>query len=172
MDAWTFTVSVGLLALRLVFGLYMAAHGTQKLAGWFGGHGLAATAGTFDQMGFRPGRFFASLASAAEVLSGALVVLGLLGPVGPALMVAVMIVAAGGVHRPYGLFAANHGIELPFLYGAVGVTLSLTGPGLYSLDRVFGLEWLMAPTLAWGTLGAGVVGGLAGLLIRRSEPPA
>ncbi|HET7566019.1 MAG TPA: DoxX family protein, partial [Gemmatimonadaceae bacterium] len=34
-----FALSAGLLIARLVLGLLMSAHGTQKLFGWFGGHG-------------------------------------------------------------------------------------------------------------------------------------
>ena len=49
-------MDTGLLLARMVFGLLMAAHGTQKLFGWFGGYGLAGTAGFFEQLGFRPGR--------------------------------------------------------------------------------------------------------------------
>jgi putative oxidoreductase len=57
----------GILVLRLVLGLLMAAHGAQKLFGWFGGHGLTATGGFFKALGFRPGRFFATLAATSEV---------------------------------------------------------------------------------------------------------
>src|SRR5205823_3541045 len=83
----------GLLVARLVLGLLMAAHGAQKLFGWFGGYGLTGTAGFFEQLGFRPGRLFAAAAAVGEVVSGVLVALGLFGPVGPALMLSVMIVA-------------------------------------------------------------------------------
>src|SRR5436309_15270838 len=100
-------MNTGLLLLRLVLGLLIAAHGAQKLFGWFGGHGLAAVAGMFESLGFRPARFFAALASLAEVVSGLLVAAGLFGPIGPALMVAVMIVAAMSVHWPNGLFAMS-----------------------------------------------------------------
>ena len=54
----------GLLLGRLVLGLLMAAHGTQKAFGWFGGYGLAGTGGYFEQIGFRPGRLFAATAAA------------------------------------------------------------------------------------------------------------
>ena len=87
-------MAMALLIARLAIGLGMAVHGAQKLFGWFGGYGLAGTGGFFDTMGFRPGRVFAFLAGAAEVGSGLLVALGLLGPIGPALMLSVMIVAA------------------------------------------------------------------------------
>src|SRR5215218_10580670 len=91
-------LGLGLLVGRLVLGLLMAAHGSQKLFGWFGGYGLNATGEFFVQLGFRPGRLFALAASVGEVASGLLVALGVLGPIGPALMLSVMIVAAVSVH--------------------------------------------------------------------------
>ena len=57
-------MDTGLLLARMVFGLLMAAHGSQKLFGWFGGYGLAGTGGSFESLGFRPGRFFAAAAGA------------------------------------------------------------------------------------------------------------
>lgn len=161
------TLSAGLLLGRLVLGLLMAAHGAQKLFGWFGGHGLAGTGGFFESLGFRPGRPFALAAGLAEFGGGLLVALGLLGPVGPALVVSVMIVAALAVHRSGGLFAMNNGIEVPLLYAAGGVALALTGPGAYSLDALLGLASLSTPVLGWTALAAGVAGGVANLLVRR-----
>src|SRR5690348_1964904 len=109
-------IDTGLLLGRLVFGLLMAAHGSQKLFGWFGGYGLAGTSGFFESLGFRPGRFYATAASVGEIVSGLLLAVGFLGPIGPALMVSVMIVAAVSVHLKNGVFAQNNGIELPLLY--------------------------------------------------------
>src|SRR3954449_3535490 len=105
------TLSVGLLIARVVLGLLMAAHGAQKLFGWFGGYGLHATGEFMVQLGFPSGRFFASTAALTEVVSGLLVALGLFGPVGPALMLSVMIVAAISVHWQNGVFAMQNGIE-------------------------------------------------------------
>ena len=122
-------MDAGLLLARLVLGVLMAAHGSQKLFGWFGGYGLDGTAGFFEALGFRPGRLFAATAAATEIAGGLLLALGLLGPFGAALIVSVMIVAAVSVHWQHGVFAANNGIEVPLLYGAGAAALALTGPG-------------------------------------------
>ena len=57
----------GIRVLRLVLVLLLAAHGAQKSFGWFGGHGLGATGGFFESIGFHPGRFFATVAAISEV---------------------------------------------------------------------------------------------------------
>src|SRR6187455_2606904 len=116
MYADTLSLNIGLLLARLIIGLVMAAHGAQKLFGWFGGYGLNKTGEFFVHLGFKPGRSFAAMASATEITSGLLIALGLLGPIGPALMISVMIVAAMTVHWEHGLFAADNGVEVPLLY--------------------------------------------------------
>jgi putative oxidoreductase len=160
----------GLLIARLILGTLIAAHGSQKLFGWLGGYGLAGTGGFFEQLGFRPGRTFAAAASVSEIAAGVLLVLGFLGPIGPALLLSVMIVAAVSVHWTHGLFAATNGIEVPLLYATGGLTLALTGPGAYSLDAVLGLDRLWSPGLEWAALGAGVLAAVANLAARRPAP--
>jgi putative oxidoreductase len=160
-------MDAGLVIVRLVFGLLMAAHGTQKLFGWFGGYGLTAVSGYFESLGFRPGRFFALAASVTEVVGGLLVAAGFLGPIGPALVLSVMIVAALTVHAQHGLFAATNGIEVPLLYGAATVALALTGPGAYSLDAALGLGSVWTPAIVWSVLLVGAIGGLLNVAARR-----
>src|SRR6476660_6826472 len=87
------TINLGLFVVRVVIGLIMAAHGTQKLFGWFGGYGLRNTGEFMVQLGFPSGRAFATAAGLGEIASGLLVAFGFLGPVGPALMISVMLVA-------------------------------------------------------------------------------
>src|SRR5437660_8839216 len=98
----------GLLVARLVIGLLMAGHGAQKAFGWFGGYGLEGTGKFMEGLGFRPGRLFAGAAAYSEVVSGVLIAAGLFGPLGPALMLSVMIVAAATVHWKHGLFVTSH----------------------------------------------------------------
>jgi putative oxidoreductase len=126
----------------------------------------------FEALGFRPGRAFAAAASVTEITGGLLLALGFLGPVGPALILSVMIVAAITVHWKNGLFAAANGIEVPLLYAAGAVTLALTGPGLFSLDALLGLESLWTPGIVWAAIAFGVVGGVVNLGLRRPAPQA
>src|SRR2546425_6048786 len=89
-------MSIGILILRLAIGLTLAAHGAQKLFGWFGGYGLTGTGGFLEQLGFVPGRRNALFAGLAEVGGGLLLALGLATPLAAAMIVA----AARGVARP------------------------------------------------------------------------
>jgi putative oxidoreductase len=165
-------MDTGLLIARVVFGAMMAAHGTQKLFGWFGGYGLTATSGFFEGIGFRPGRLYARVASLGETVGGVLTALGLFGPVGPALMLSVMIVAAVVVHWSHGLFVANNGIEVPLLYGTMAVAVAVAGPGQYSLDAILGLEPLWTGGLEWTVLAAGAAGAGLALATRRTAASA
>ena len=160
-------MDAGLLFARLTLGLLMSAHGAQKLFGWFGGYGLSGTGGFLESLGFRPGRAFAAAAGFTELAGGLMLALGLLEPIGAALVVSVMIVAAGSVHWQHGLFAATNGIEVPLLYAAGAVALALTGPGAYSVDAVFGLTSFWTPALTVTALALGVIGGAANLALRR-----
>jgi putative oxidoreductase len=160
------------LIVRLIVGLGLAAHGAQKLFGWFGGHGVAGTGGAFEQLGFRPGGVFALMAGLGEFGGGLLIALGLLGPVGPALLVAVMVTAIGSVHLGKGFFVTNGGYELNLMYIASAVLLAFSGPGAYSLDRALGFTILPTARDAAIVLGLGVLAGLLNLALRRKPAPA
>ena len=161
------TFDLGLLVVRVVVGLVMAAHGTQKLFGWFGGYGLRPTGDFFAQLGFQPGTLFAAAAGTSETLGGLLFALGFLGPVGPALIISVMIVAAGTVHWEHGLFNSNNGYELPLIYSIIALGVALTGFGRYSLDAQLGIAARLPLSITSIVLGLGVVGALGNLALRR-----
>jgi putative oxidoreductase len=150
----------------------MAAHGAQKLFGWFGGYGLDGTSGFFASLGFRPAKMFAAAAGAGEIAGGLLLALGLFGPVGGAIVLSIMIVAAVTVHWNHGVFAATNGIELPLLYAAGAVALALTGPGRFSLDSLLGIDAIWTPAIVVGTLAAGFIGGIINLSLRHAPVTA
>ena len=164
-------VSMGLLIARVTIGLLMAAHGAQKLWGWFGGHGLRGTGEFMVQLGFRSGNLFAAAAGATEVTGGLLVALGFLGPVGPALMISVMTVAMITVHWNNGVFAMKNGVELPLLYSLSSIVFALTGYGAYSADAMLGLANPWPPNVTWSVLVLGFLGGLANTALRRRGSP-
>lgn len=158
---------IGLLVVRVVFGLIFAAHGAQKLFGWFGGYGIAGTSGWLESTGYRPGRFFATALGLTEFIAGLLLAIGFLGPVGPAMIIAVMIVAMVTVHWKNAFFVSTNGIEHPLMFTVAAIGLALTGPGRYSVDYQQGwLRW-ETPGLTWIVLAAGVIVGLVNLALRR-----
>ena len=66
------------LALRVPAGLIFAAHGAQKLFGWFGGYGLEGTGQWMASQGLNPGYLMALLAGSAEFFGGLALLLGFL----------------------------------------------------------------------------------------------
>lgn len=160
----------GLFIIRALLGLLLFAHGTQKLFGWFDGHGLDGTGGFFEQVGHRPGRMMAAAAGLSEAGGGLLLFLGLLTPLGAAMVIGVMTVAAISVHGDNGLWATNNGYELPLTNAVVAAGLAFTGAGSFSFDHALGIGlsgW------AWG-LGAIVLGiiGASVQLTRRNRAVA
>ncbi|MGC4118885.1 MAG: DoxX family protein [Myxococcales bacterium] len=156
---------IGLLILRVFLGLQLASHGSQKLLGWFGGHGPSGTGKFFEGLGFLPGRYFAMAAGAGELGGGLLLALGLLTPFAAAVITAVMLTAIAVVHADKGFFATEGGFELPLLLAITAICITFIGPGAISLDHAFGLNlsgWL------WGVIAAalGVLGAVSSLAIR------
>ncbi|PTQ50868.1 MAG: Membrane protein, distant similarity to thiosulfate:quinone oxidoreductase DoxD [Hydrogenibacillus schlegelii] len=128
-------VDAGLLIIRLFVGLIVAAHGAQKLFGWFGGHGLSGFGGWLESLGFRPGRLWAALAGGSEFFGGLLFALGLWTPIAALLIAAVMIVAIFTVHVKHGLFITNNGYEYALILAVVALVIGfLTGPGAYRVS--------------------------------------
>ncbi len=162
-------MDTGLLVARVILGMGLAAHGAQKLFGWFGGPGLSGTAGFFGMIGFRPGFPFALAAGLGEFGGGLLTALGLFGPWGPALMILVMLVAIFSVHIRNGFFATSNGVELPLVYATGALALAVAGPGRFALDGVLGLPVWPAKS-AWIAVGIGVAGALLALALRRAPP--
>jgi putative oxidoreductase len=161
------TADLGLAIGRVVLGTLFAAHGAQKLFGWFRGPGLDATGQFFQSLGFRRGRSLAVAAGLTELTSGCLIALGLLGPVGPALLVSVMTVAVITGHWGNGLLATSNGSELPLLYATAATSLALVGYGPHSLDAVLGIPAPQSLSVTLPALLLGAIGGLVNVAARR-----
>jgi putative oxidoreductase len=161
--------TVGRLLLRVTVGSIFVEHGTQKLFGWFGGHGPDGTGQFFESVGLRPGRRNALAAGAAEAGGGALLALGLATPAAAAAVGSVMITALRTVVWRDGIKVGTGGYELLLL--ANGLAVADLGPGPLSLDAVLGQErrgvrWAIA---AFGAAAAGSALAIAAGR-RRSEP--
>lgn len=150
-------MDVGRLLLRTAVGGFFIGHGTQKLFGWFGGHGLDGTGQFFESIGLRPGRRQALAAGAAESGGGALLAAGLATPLAAASLTAVMLTAIRKVHFKNGPWVSNGGYEYNVVLSAAALALAELGPGDLSLDAVLGTErkgtrWALA------ALGAAALG--------------
>jgi putative oxidoreductase len=162
-------MKLGLTLLRVIVGALFFGHGTQKLKGWFGGHGLEGTAGFFETLGLRPGKRHATAAGAAEAGGGALIALGFLTPAAAGAIIGTMATAIRTVHFKNGPWVTNGGYEYNLVLIATMVALADVGPGEFSLDHALGLE-VKGPLVALGALVGGV--GAATLLTRPTEEPA
>ena len=143
---------LAVLLLRVVFGVFLAYHGYNKV---FGGNGLAGTAGWFGSIGMKWPMWQARAAAATEIGAGLLFAAGLLTPFAAAGMVAVMVVAIWTVHWKVGFFVfhPNQGWEYCASIAVVAFVVGMTGPGKWSIDHAIDL-----PIEGWW--GAVIAGGL------------
>ena len=125
----------GLTLLRIFVGIIFAAHGSQKLFGWFGGGGLAGTAQWMESIGLAPGTLMALLSGGTEFFGGLALIVGLLARPAALGLSFTLLVAIFSVHIHNGLFMANNGYE--FALALLGGTLAvlIEGAGKLSFDR-------------------------------------
>ena len=153
-------MSIGRVLLRVSVGGFFIGHGTQKLFGWFGGHGPEGTGQFFEQLGLRPGKQHARAAGLAEAGGGTLLALGMLTPLGAAAITGTMITAIEKVHAPKGPWATEGGYEYNVVLIAAALTLAETGPGSPSIEAALGHE-RSGPAWALAALAAGAAGAFA-----------
>jgi putative oxidoreductase len=123
-------------------------------------------------MGFRPAWLWTLFAGLGEFVGGLLLALGLLIPIGPLAIIAVMLMAIAKAHWPK-LWVTEGGFEYPLVNIAVAVVIGLLGAGRISLDAVLGTQ-LPLPVSFWIGLAIVIIGWLAGVLTsqRSAERPA
>lgn len=165
----TASVDMGLLILRVVAGLTIAAHGAQKTFGWFGGGGFAKTLAGYQNQGLKPAWLWTGLVTLGEVGGGLSVAFGFLTPLGAAGMVGAMVMAIVKVHWRNGFWNSKRGIEFPLQLLAAAVTLGVAGAGAYSLDALWRIR---LPVTVFLVLAAvAVITDAVGLFITRQPAP-
>jgi putative oxidoreductase len=162
-------MKLGRLLLRVTIGALFVGHGTQKLFGWFGGHGLDATANMFDSIGMRPGNRNAIAAGAAEAGGGAALAAGFATPLAAATLTSVMLTAINRVHLKNGPWITNGGYEYNVVLIAAVLALAEVGPGELSLDHALGQERI-GPGWAVLALALGVAGAVGAHIAAESTP--
>ena len=122
--------------LRIPVGIILAAHGAQKLFGWFGGYGLEGTGQWMASIGLEPGYLMALLAGGAEFFGGLALILGLLTRPAALVSAFTMVVAIFSVHISNGLFMSNNGYEFALALFAATLGLAIQGAGSVSVDNL------------------------------------
>jgi putative oxidoreductase len=125
--------------IRITLGLVIAAHGFQKLLGWFGGFGYAGTMQFFNETMHFPA-VLGFLIIMLESIGAIALVFGFATRF---LSLAFVFLALGimNVHIDNGFFMnwfgnqKGEGLEYFLLWIAMAVSLIVTGGGRFSVDR-------------------------------------
>jgi putative oxidoreductase len=164
------SVGLGLLILRVVVGLTVAAHGAQKLFGWWGGSGMAGWTQVVTKLRIRPAAPWAWIAALSEFGGGLLFALGLLSPLGSFAIAGAMLVAIATVHWPNGFWNGKRGYEFNLTLLAAVTAIAIAGPGIYSLDQALRVHLPEPLTLLVGT--AVLIAAVGTTLRTRERTPA
>ncbi|HEX6901794.1 MAG TPA: DoxX family protein [Thermoanaerobaculia bacterium] len=129
----------GMTLVRLALGIVMFPHGAQKLLGWFGGHGFAATMQGMTSNGLPAVVVF--LVIVAEFFGALGLIVGFLGRLGAFGILCVMLGAIFMVHLPNGFFMnwmgnqKGEGFEYHLLAIGMALAVLIKGSGAFSIDR-------------------------------------
>ncbi|MFN7131504.1 MAG: DoxX family protein [Myxococcales bacterium] len=115
----------GDLPPRLALGAAELFHGVSKLKPG----GIDGTAGFFENIGLKPGRFWAGLTGVAETFAGACALLGIATRPAALSVLVTQTVAILKVHKPNGYDIAKGGYEYNVALIAIALGLLLAGPG-------------------------------------------
>ncbi len=157
-------MDVGLFLIHAVIGVFVAAHGSQKLFGVLGGYGLDGTGQYLEGFGLRPGWLWALAAGGSEFVGGLAFAAGFFTPGAAALIAATMLVASRTDHAGKGFWIYNGGSEYVLRNAAIVIALAFFGAGAWSVDNAIG--WDVAG-VAWGlgALGVAVASAVAVLAL-------
>lgn len=144
--------------LRILLGALFVAYGAHKRFGWFGGHGLHASAYDLAAQGVRSARTWSRISALVEILGGLSLILGLLTPAGAAAVMAVLLVSVVQLHVGKGFWNARGGYEYPVVLLLLVLLVALAGPGPLSLDYLIRYPWpyktMLVASMALAAVGA------------------
>ncbi len=132
------------LIMRLALGLVMFPHGAQKVLGWWGGYGAAATIQGFSKMGLPAG--LTVLVLAAELAGSLMLIFGFFTRLAAFGVGCVMLGAITLVHGKVGFFMnwagsqKGEGFEYHILALGLAIALLIKGGGALSVDRAIAGE--------------------------------
>ena len=163
-------VDLALLLLRVGVGFVMFAHGFNHA---FRGGRIPGAGRWFSSLGMRWGLLQGWLATVTELVSGPLLVLGLLTPFGSAAVVGITFVAWAIHHRKNGffIFRPGEGYEYVMVLGLTGLALGAVGPGQWSLDEALGWRDELVGATGLAVAAALGLGGALLLLAVSWRPP-
>lgn len=133
------TSDISLLTARIILGTVVAAHGAQKLFGWFGGYGFDGTMGFFTGVIGLP-YVLALLIILAESIGMIALIAGFVSRVSSVSLIMIMLGAIITTHAQAGFFMnwsgaqAGEGYEFHLLVIALASVIALNGAGSYSAD--------------------------------------
>jgi putative oxidoreductase len=161
-------MNAGLLIIRVLLGLVLLAHSTQKMMGWLQGPGLDASSKIFEALGHRPGRAMVTIAAGCELIAALSLLLGLATPVGAAIASGTLLVAGlSQTARASKLWNALGGGEYPLVLAILALALGFTGPGAWAIDRALFDDY--PPNVGIGVLAIAVLAAMPPSLRSRRD---
>jgi putative oxidoreductase len=158
------TQHLGLLVLRVGLGVVLAAHGLQKLFGWWGGSGVTGFRNSLSDVGYQHADILAYVSAGGELVAGVLLVLGLFTPLAAAGALAFLIngllaTVSARPHTHTFSYFLPEGHEYQITLIAMAAAVILCGPGRYGLDARRG--WAHRPFIgSFVALLAGIAAGI------------
>lgn len=130
--------------LRAAVGLALVPHGLRNTFGFFPKTGvralnLTALATQLDETGYRPGKLWAPAISLTQLVGGPLLALGLFTRPVAAVVLIFLLVSNVERWRVGRYFWNQLGLEYTLMWTIATFYILISGPGPYSLDRLFGM---------------------------------
>jgi putative oxidoreductase len=131
--------------LRVLVGLCLVPHGLRAGFGYFPNTGVPINstkmlAEVIHRSGYRPGKLWAPIIIATELICGPMLALGLFTRLA-AIPIAILLVLSVVEHIKDGWFWNTLGVEYPLIWAAAAMFFLIHGGGDISLDALIGWEF-------------------------------